>query len=225
MTFQSIILSRNNSESDVSISSLISEYIQKSFGLSVENPEILQITETEGKQTIGVEQIGRIIEWNSRKSADTRICIIQDAHKLTMPAQNSLLKILEEPSQNTVIVLVTKYTDNLLETIRSRCIFISEKSLDKVDQYSSFDFQKFLNNDFLSQEEMLTDFIKSREDLGIFLECLQNYIIERKASINNDHLDGKNMLEYVEQWSKSNTANVNIKLILESILAHLGNYE
>lgn len=51
----------------------------------------------------------------------TRIVIILRAHKMNIEAANSLLKILEEPPQNTVFMLTTEYADRLPDTIRSRC--------------------------------------------------------------------------------------------------------
>ncbi len=51
--------------------------------------------------------------------------LIFDAEKLCIPqpeAANALLKILEEPPPNTVFVLVTSRIDQILDTIKSRCL-------------------------------------------------------------------------------------------------------
>ena len=50
-----------------------------------------------------------------------RIAILDEADKLTISAANSLLKTLEEPGQNVLILLVTSRTHRLPVTIRSRC--------------------------------------------------------------------------------------------------------
>ncbi|MBN1593972.1 MAG: hypothetical protein JW941_12080 [Candidatus Coatesbacteria bacterium] len=49
------------------------------------------------------------------------LCIIDDAHKMLEPAQNALLKTLEEPPAGAVIILVTENPTALLPTILSRC--------------------------------------------------------------------------------------------------------
>jgi len=54
----------------------------------------------------------------------TKLCIIPDAHLLQAPAQNALLKILEEPGENNFVELYTNYPQRLLPTIRSRCQII-----------------------------------------------------------------------------------------------------
>lgn len=50
--------------------------------------------------------------------------IINDAQSLTPEAQNAFLKTLEEPPENTVIILLAENEDQLLPTVVSRC-FVS----------------------------------------------------------------------------------------------------
>jgi DNA polymerase-3 subunit delta' len=50
-----------------------------------------------------------------------RVVIVDDADALVMPAQNALLKTLEEPPSASIFVLVTAQPDLLLPTVRSRC--------------------------------------------------------------------------------------------------------
>ncbi|MCA1960077.1 MAG: DNA polymerase III subunit delta' [Desulfomonile sp.] len=53
--------------------------------------------------------------------ARNRVVIIDDAHLMNKPAQNSLLKTLEEPPPGRILVLVTSKPAELLPTVRSRC--------------------------------------------------------------------------------------------------------
>lgn len=50
-----------------------------------------------------------------------RVAIIRSAQKLNLAAQNALLKILEEPPEKAVIILVAEDEKKLLPTIVSRC--------------------------------------------------------------------------------------------------------
>ena len=54
-----------------------------------------------------------------------KVLIIDDAHKMTVSAQNAMLKILEEPNSTSVLILVTNEIDRILQTISSRCQTIS----------------------------------------------------------------------------------------------------
>ncbi|MCK4691608.1 MAG: DNA polymerase III subunit delta' [Desulfuromonadales bacterium] len=50
-----------------------------------------------------------------------KVCLIDGAEQLNPAAANALLKTLEEPQPNTVIILLTSQPEKLLPTIRSRC--------------------------------------------------------------------------------------------------------
>lgn len=50
-----------------------------------------------------------------------KVFIIEEADRMNDPAQNALLKTLEEPHADTVFVLISDKEDDLLETVRSRC--------------------------------------------------------------------------------------------------------
>ena len=50
-----------------------------------------------------------------------RIVIIANAHLMNPEASNALLKILEEPPHNTLVILTARQTTDLLPTIVSRC--------------------------------------------------------------------------------------------------------
>ncbi|MBI5570522.1 MAG: DNA polymerase III subunit delta' [Desulfomonile tiedjei] len=50
-----------------------------------------------------------------------RVCVIDDAHTMNRPAQNALLKTLEEPPAGRILILITSTPSLLLPTVRSRC--------------------------------------------------------------------------------------------------------
>ncbi|MFA5319936.1 MAG: DNA polymerase III subunit delta' [Candidatus Omnitrophota bacterium] len=50
-----------------------------------------------------------------------RVFIVDNAHKLTVEAGNSILKVLEEPPAGSIIILVTSCPARLLKTVLSRC--------------------------------------------------------------------------------------------------------
>lgn len=55
------------------------------------------------------------------QSGGYKVVIIQPAHRMNKAAANSLLKTLEEPTRDTLIILLTDQPARLLPTIRSRC--------------------------------------------------------------------------------------------------------
>ena len=72
---------------------------------------------------IRIEQIRRLQERLAFHALEAphKVALIVTAHAMNQPAQNALLKTLEEPPRGTVLVLVSSAPDKLLPTIRSRC--------------------------------------------------------------------------------------------------------
>ncbi|OIK08791.1 DNA polymerase III subunit delta' [Bacillus sp. MUM 13] len=81
--------------------------------------------------SIKKEQIKSLQEEFSKKSveANRKIYMIFNADKMSVQAANSLLKFLEEPSSDTVAILVTEQIQRILPTILSRCQVLSFKPL------------------------------------------------------------------------------------------------
>lgn len=53
-----------------------------------------------------------------------KVFVVEEAERLSLPAQNAMLKTLEEPYGKTLIILLTDDAESLLPTIRSRCRLI-----------------------------------------------------------------------------------------------------
>ncbi|MCR8745997.1 ATP-binding protein [Romboutsia lituseburensis] len=69
---------------------------------------------------------------------DYKIYVFNDAEKMTIEAQNALLKTLEEPPKYAIMILITSNKDALLDTIKSRCEII------KFLPISLLDLKKYL---------------------------------------------------------------------------------
>lgn len=74
------------------------------------------------KTSVGIEQVIQLQEKISRKhyEGEYKICLIEEADKLTLPAANALLKISEEPPENTIIILSTGNGEGVISTLQSR---------------------------------------------------------------------------------------------------------
>ncbi len=67
-----------------------------------------------------IREIGQFAFTTSRKGG-RKVVVVEDAHLLNRNAANALLKTLEEPPDDTFVVLATCHAGRLLPTIRSRC--------------------------------------------------------------------------------------------------------
>lgn len=95
------------------------------------HPDVIYVKHEKGN-SIGVDDI------RSQVVADTqirpyhggyKIYIIDEAEKLTVQAQNALLKTIEEPPSYVVILLLSSHEENFLQTILSRCITLRLRPL------------------------------------------------------------------------------------------------
>ena len=87
------------------------------------HPDFYLIESEEQGKAIKVEQIRELTDKNNLTShiSDFKIHLIVNADRMNRAASNSLLKTLEEPSPNTLIILITSKPELLSATIRSRC--------------------------------------------------------------------------------------------------------
>lgn len=97
--------------------------------LSGNHPDIIKVTHDK-PASIGVEDIRNGVN-NSvvikPYSSPWKVYIINEAEKMTVQAQNALLKTLEEPPAYAVILLLTSNLDAMLPTILSRCVVMNMK--------------------------------------------------------------------------------------------------
>lgn len=94
---------------------------------ALSHPDIYFIVPEKDKATIGVEPVRDAITEAMIKPFYNRhkVFIIDDGDILTSQAQNALLKIIEEPPEYAVFIIVTTNAEILLETVRSRAVNIT----------------------------------------------------------------------------------------------------
>ena len=87
------------------------------------HPDFFQVQPEEDATVIKVDQIRQLSEKLSLSShqGGYQVAMLNPAETMNLNAANSLLKTLEEPSDNTVLVLITARPAQLPATIRSRC--------------------------------------------------------------------------------------------------------
>lgn len=97
--------------------------------LSDNQPDIIRVTH-EKPNTISVDDIRTQINNDvaiKPYSSPYKVYIMNEAEKMTVQAQNAILKTLEEPPEYAVILLLTTNVNSLLPTILSRCVVLNMK--------------------------------------------------------------------------------------------------
>ncbi len=180
----------------------IREAIQE---IKKKHPDVLYFEQGE---KLGIAEARKIKDHFSLKpySAKGRTVIIEDASVMTHEAQNALLKTLEEPPEEAVLILAAPSDANLLPTILSRCEIVRLPTTD-YRLPTNTDIEKLLN---YSIEEKF-EYIEKLKDRKEFLSSLISYFRQKLPA----NLEFTKELLQAEQWSKQ---NVNIRGILEYLL-------
>jgi len=153
-------------------------------------------------------------------SAPVKLAIILQAEKLTLPAQNALLKTLEEPPAHSLIILITNQPDLLLPTIISRCELI--KLANSITTFTKIQITK--------QRALITELLSGR--VGERLKLARQPASDRQQAIEavqtHLHLWRQVMLEkptsaavynlrFCQRALRQLDANVNPHLVLGNL--------
>jgi DNA polymerase-3 subunit delta' len=97
------------------------------------NPDFFRVMPAEDSRVIKIDQVRELSENLALTShgSGCKVAILVPADAMNINAANSLLKTLEEPSDNTVLVLVSAQPERLPATIRSRCQMIRVQAPDR----------------------------------------------------------------------------------------------
>ena len=110
------------------------------------------------RRIISVDQIRELIANAalSHHSASHKVVIIAPAESMNINAANALLKLLEEPPENTILMLVSSEPALLPITIRSRCVPFSLSTPNTSDSITWLEQQSSFPADSLQQALNLT---------------------------------------------------------------------
>lgn len=132
----------------------------------------VHIFQPDEKQTIGVETARAMTSSLTLKTVGTqpirRIVIIEDAHTMTIEAQNTLLKTLEEPPLDTVIIMTASDRTQLLPTILSR---VQAHSLDRPTLQQA---QTYFQSDGNTADEIEKAYLMSGGLVGLMRALLRD---------------------------------------------------
>lgn len=145
------------------------------------NPDVRWVTH-EKPNVISVDEVRRQINTDVQikpYSSDYKIYIVDDADKMNQPAQNAILKTIEEPPPYVVILLLTVNKDMLLSTILSRCVSLELRPLRK-QQVESYLVEKAGIVDYKARE--VSDFAGGNIGKAIRLASSDDFM-ELKESV------------------------------------------
>ena len=176
----------------------------KSFGLvnNLSHPKFFYISKVVGKQNIDmIKWEIWLIFWISHHLIIKKIIFINGAEDLNLNSSNSLLKSLEESSDQNFFILTQNVNRRISDTIKSRCLtyqlyFDYTHNKNIIDDYFKKNLYDELNDDFksikVSPSFVINHiiFIQENElELKSFdVKKVIHYIIDNKSYIKNSFI-------------------------------------
>jgi DNA polymerase III delta prime subunit len=141
----------------------------------------------------------------------TRIGIIESCDKLNITSGNVLLKTIEEPPKNVMMILVAK-TEQVITTIKSRCrIYHFEIGVEEDHNYS---YDSLFRGTLVEGFRKIEEIVKNEETMR-FLEGLSSYLL---LSMSQTHsIKTAKLVEETELVKKKIKGNANQRLTLENL--------
>ena len=180
-------------------------------------PDIITVSH-EKPNSIGVGEIRRMrADLQIKPYSNARkVYIVPDAEKLTIPAQNALLKTLEEPPEYAAIILIANGLSAFLPTILSRCVVLQTRAVEEAQIARFLQREKELPEDQAmilarfaggnpGQALLLTDdkeFLELRDKTVDFLAHLSRADAVRISEFASDIDAGRRdeVLSFVLMW-------------------------
>ncbi len=104
--------------------SIIAKFISNQIIKEKNNVESVDIVKySPSSSSFGVDDVRNIINEVNKKpyEGDKKVLILYKCDKLTIQAQNALLKTIEEPPRGVYLILLSDSLEVILDTIKSRC--------------------------------------------------------------------------------------------------------
>lgn len=188
--------------------------------------------------TIGIKDVRNIIRSLFLKpvSSPKKAVVLYEAQDLSIDAQNALLKTLEEPPENTVIILTAQDSELLLPTIVSRCqiIKLTTENLKLTTENQSLiisHLSLITKGNVAELLKLAQDVSKSKDEAITWLEkmilSLRQKLIEATIDSfsNNNNSTIVSLLNYSIAFQKTHTilktTNANLRLTLENLLLNI----
>ena len=166
---------------------------------------------------------------------ERNIVIIEQCDKMTLRAQNRLLKTLEEPPGKSVIILLSENIENLAQTIQSRCVkyrinhFGSEGYDFMISEVNALAEAMIKGAPFYFIKEKLDKLVKDKNDAAAFLDSLQviyrNMLVDKRQQTGISLIKDEELIENIyaaEDARKQIKQGVSLTYALRNLILKIG---
>ena len=182
----------------------------------------IDITLIESEKAVGIAQVRDFQKRIFLKpfKSEQKAVILEAGNGLTLESQNALLKVLEEPPKNTIIMLLVESDESVLPTILSRCkIILLDK--DNTQQKDLAECQKILlslkKGGVGDKLRLAQDKSKTKEEALSFIEDL--ILAEENILQENPDKEFLNEIRLMQKtYTEIKSTNSNLRLAMENLV-------
>lgn len=202
-----IIVNKNKEERDKKIWKLLQD-----FKILSNNPDLLLIED----EKLGIKEVKSAIKHLSTKpfGSTPKSVVILNGNNISNDAQNALLKTLEEPPGDSIILIGVDSEQKLLPTILSRCLIINHAPR-ATSHELAFNLDLILNMSIDERFNLVEKTDNKEKFLSDLTEAYRAKVIKGEGS--HEFLEE---LLNAQIWKES---NVNLRSILEYLMISLPN--
>ena len=206
--FHSYLFIGSKSEERLKAISILAKNLE--VNLKTNSPDYTVITPL--KNTIGIAEIRELKKRIFQKPSVEKLnaVLIQEADKLTVEAQNSLLKLLEEPPLKAIIIMEANTKASFLPTVLSRVAIHTIKTQIEKENSDSDP----INNDLQGALIKILDVPDPKEWINSQIETHYFDLLKNPQ----DNRSQINFIEKLAQTKKMISANVNPKFSLATLI-------
>ena len=188
--------------------------LNKSYKLILNNshPNFHLIDVLTDKKIIEISQIRQMINYANKSAFNNRerIVLIDNAENLNLNSLNALLKIVEEPNENIIFIIIFDNNKKILNTLKSRCLkfnlFLTfDQSIETANTIIEKNVYDLISKDLINHYNTTGDFINlinfsllSKIDLSEI--SLKNFLINLidEKHYKKDGFIKNNIYKYIE---------------------------
>ena len=183
------------------------------------------------EKAMGIEDVRNIQKTIILKpfKGKAKAVVIEAYENITIEAQNALLKVLEEPPANTLIIISTSKKELLLPTIISRCKIIElEEEIISISNDDASSLNDLLNIILSGKTgdklKIAQDISKNKNETFLWLEKMAIFVRQKLIENYNDYKYSNFLRQLQKTYAVIKSTNVNQRIALENLFLSFNPY-
>lgn len=200
-------------QKDTLVPALLDIFLNK-FGIAINgNPDFSVIH----FESLGIDEARKLKELQSMKSlGNSKRIFVISTNSITVQAQNAMLKMFEEPTENTHFFIIVPSTSFFIDTLLSRMVVLKNDL--EINGDKTLDANKFLKMAYSERLKMIEKFLKAFKDNKGGKSVANNFFSEIEVLLAEDVKGNKEaLLKLLEIKKYVFDTSSSLKILLETL--------